>query len=137
MTFKPGQSGNPSGRGKGTPNKRTQLAKLLEPHAESLIQKAVELALNGDTNALRLCLERLIPKASHESTGIDISYLDADKMNNLSALGKIIFDAVATGEVTPENGQIFSKMLENQRKLIEHSELKSKLEEIEHAIKRK
>ncbi len=63
MRFKKGQSGNPNGRPLGCLNKRTQLAALLEPHAEALISKAVELALGGDTNALRLCIERLLPKA--------------------------------------------------------------------------
>lgn len=61
--FIKGVSGNPAGKKPGSQNKRTQLAKLLEPHAESLINKAVELALNGDSHALRLCIERLIPKA--------------------------------------------------------------------------
>lgn len=61
--YKPGESGNRSGKKPGTINKRTQLAKLLEPHAEALVNKTVELALNGDSNALRLCIDRLIPKA--------------------------------------------------------------------------
>lgn len=66
--YKPGESGNRSGKKPGTINKRTQLAKLLEPHAEALVNKAVELALNGDSNALRLCIDRLIPKAKDGAT---------------------------------------------------------------------
>ena len=62
--FQPGQSGNPAGRKVGCLNKHTQLIKLLEPHAEAIVQKTVDLALLGDANALRLCMERLIPKAS-------------------------------------------------------------------------
>ena len=61
MSFKKGQSGNPSGRPKGVKDKRTELRELLEPHAEALVKKAVDLALMGDTSALRLCLERIIP----------------------------------------------------------------------------
>ena len=34
---------------------------LLDGQAEALTQRAVELALDGDTVALRLCLERLAP----------------------------------------------------------------------------
>lgn len=37
--FQPGQSGNSNGKKPGTLNRRTQLAKLLEPHAEDLIEK--------------------------------------------------------------------------------------------------
>ncbi len=66
--FKPGISGNPLGRPKGSLNKHTQLANLIEDHAEALISKTVELALCGDPVALRLCIERLVPKKSEKST---------------------------------------------------------------------
>jgi hypothetical protein len=72
MTFKVGQSGNPKGRVKGSVNKRTQLARLLEPHAEELVAKMIQLALGGDVTALRLCIERLIPKVLNEPTGIEL-----------------------------------------------------------------
>ena len=55
-------SGNPAGRLRGTKNRATKAAEeLLEGEAEALTRKAVELALAGDTVALRLCLERLLP----------------------------------------------------------------------------
>lgn len=63
-TFKPGVSGNPSGRPKGSLNKNTQLIKIMEAHAETLINKTIELALAGDTVALRLCIERLMPRVT-------------------------------------------------------------------------
>ena len=48
--------GNP-GKPKGTRHKATQAAlTLLDGEAEGLTRKAVELALGGDTTALRLCL---------------------------------------------------------------------------------
>ena len=34
---------------------------LLDGEAEALTRKAVDLALEGDTTALRLCLERIAP----------------------------------------------------------------------------
>ena len=34
---------------------------MLDPHQDALVEKAVELALSGDTQALKLCLDRLIP----------------------------------------------------------------------------
>lgn len=66
MTFKKGISGNIQGRPKGIVDKRIELRSLLVPHAEALVNKAVELALAGDSNALRLCIDRLIPKAKDE-----------------------------------------------------------------------
>lgn len=81
MTFTKGQSGNPGGRRKGVPNRRTELAKMLDPHAEALIAKMIEIALEGDVTALRLCMERLIPKANRESTGIEFQK-DASKLKD-------------------------------------------------------
>jgi hypothetical protein len=57
-----GQSGNPSGRPPGARHKATVAAEaLLDGEAEGLTRKALEMALDGDTVALRLCLERILP----------------------------------------------------------------------------
>jgi len=64
--FQKGKSGNPAGKPKGALNKRPPLTKLLEPHAEALVAKMLELALAGDPVALRLCIERLIPRAEQK-----------------------------------------------------------------------
>ncbi len=54
-------AGNP-GKPKGARHKATLAAlELLDGEAEALSRKAVELALAGDTTALRLCLERIAP----------------------------------------------------------------------------
>lgn len=72
--FKPGQSGNPAGRPKGAKNRSTELRSLLEPHAPALVEKAVQMALEGDTVALKLCLDRIIP--TMRSVQMDHSYSD-------------------------------------------------------------
>src|SRR5215831_10714490 len=60
--FQKGQSGNPRGRPAGSRNSATLACEaLLEGQAEALTQKAVEMALAGDTVALRLCIERICP----------------------------------------------------------------------------
>jgi uncharacterized protein DUF5681 len=60
--FKPGQSGNPSGRPKGSRHKTTlAIEELLDGEAEEITRKAIEKAKDGDTAALRICLDRLSP----------------------------------------------------------------------------
>src|SRR6185437_11447625 len=60
--FKPGQSGNPKGRAKGSRNQMTlAMEALLDGESEALTRKAIELALGGDITALRLCLDRVLP----------------------------------------------------------------------------
>jgi hypothetical protein len=54
-----GQSGNPSGKPRGIRHQATPAAeRLLGGEAEQLTRKCVEMALGGDTVALRLCLEQ-------------------------------------------------------------------------------
>ena len=58
---RPFKKGNP-GRPPGSRNKATLAAEvLLDNETEKLTRKAIELAMAGDTVALRLCLERIIP----------------------------------------------------------------------------
>ncbi|MFA5959079.1 MAG: DUF5681 domain-containing protein [Tatlockia sp.] len=108
MTFKAGQSGNPNGRRKGTLNKRTELAKMLDPHAEVLIEKMIELALQGDVTALRLCIERLIPKApNRESTGIQFQ-------KNIPKLKDDILQAALDGRISIEDAEKLGRLINEQ-----------------------
>ena len=51
-----------SGRPRGSRNKATlAIESLLEGQAEALTQTAVHKALEGDSIALRLCIERIAP----------------------------------------------------------------------------
>ena len=63
-TFAKGNAINLAGKPKG-PRHKTTLAieALLEGEAEALTRKAVELALEGDVTALRLCLDRIARRA--------------------------------------------------------------------------
>ena len=82
-TFKPGESGNKSGRPKGRSNKYTHLAKLFEVHSEALVSKVIELALCGDPVSLRLCIERLVPKVADKPATVvmpDLSAAEATKI---------------------------------------------------------
>ena len=64
--FQPGQSGNPAGRRGGSRNKATlAAATLLDGEAPGLTRRAVEAAFAGDMLAMKLCLERVLPRC-HE-----------------------------------------------------------------------
>src|SRR5437588_4649054 len=63
MPFQPGQSGNPAGRPIGARNRKTLLMEaLLEDDGEDLTRRLVEKALTGDATAMRMCMERLLPR---------------------------------------------------------------------------
>lgn len=132
--FKPGQSGNPKGRPKGSRNKTTLAVQaLLEGEAESLSRVAIEKALDGDMTALRLCLERVcpVPKDRPLETGaIRLPKLTADNLDKVSAA---ILRAVAAGKLTPQEAQSFSVLLESHRKMVETVSLDERITQLEEA----
>jgi hypothetical protein len=135
MKFQKGISGNPTGRPPGIADKRTELSKLLLPHAEQLVSKVIELALAGDINALRMCIERLIPRIKDETINIELANLDLTCEKNILLAGSALLKAVSEGLITPEQGKSLSAILETQRKSIELSELTDRLSEIENVLK--
>jgi len=60
--FKPGQSGNPKGRPKGSKNRMKALAEgLIGNNAGKIVKKVIEMALAGDQACLKMCMDRIIP----------------------------------------------------------------------------
>lgn len=85
--FQKGQSGNPKGRPQGSRHKATIIAQaLLDGQTESLVQKAVELALAGDVTALRLCIERLVPPRKDSPVVVTLPEMGSDEVLDLTSL---------------------------------------------------
>lgn len=67
--FKPGQSGNPAGRPKGVRNKITMMKEALEgelraqmgPSMAAVLAKAVEMALDGNEQMIKLLVDKTVP----------------------------------------------------------------------------
>lgn len=74
--WKPGQSGNPSGRPKGSKNKVTLMKIVLEgelrtqlgPHMADILAKAISMAKAGDPAMMKLLIDKTVPttKASDD-----------------------------------------------------------------------
>src|ERR1041385_1264146 len=64
--FVPGQSGNPTGRPRGSRNKDTVLVEqMFERFGGALANKAVNMALDGNMAAMRLCVSRIAAPRRH------------------------------------------------------------------------
>lgn len=71
---------NPKGRPKGSVNKYTKLSReLMSSKGPEIVEKVIDLALEGDRHCLKMCLDRIIPvskaveiKHEHEDLGINI-----------------------------------------------------------------
>jgi hypothetical protein len=126
------EPGNKFGQGRpaGSRNKATEaLQTLLDEEGEKITRRAVELALDGDTTALRLCLERLLPPARERRVSLNIPKLESAG-DIAKALGTLL-DSVANGEITPSEGQTIAALLEIQRKAMETAELEQRITRLE------
>ena len=128
--FKPGQSGNPSGRPKGARNQATMAAEaLLDGESESLTRRCIDLAKEGDPTALRLCLSRILPVKRERTISLDLPALE-DSQDSLRAIGTVL-EAVGSGMITPSEGQAVASLLETHRRTFEVEELERRLEVLE------
>ena len=128
--FKPGQSGNPSGRPKGARNKSTVAAEaLLDGESEALTRRCIDLAMEGDSTALRLCLSRILPVKRENPISLDLPALK-DSQDSLRAIGTVL-EAVGAGTITPSEGQAVASLLETHRRTFEIEELERRLEVLE------
>ncbi len=115
--FLPKSSGNPAGRPKGSRNRTTLAAQaLLDGEAEALTRKAIELALAGDPVALRLCLERILPRREERLVELPLPEVETDE-EVTSAMAAVI-QAVGAGILMPGEAETMSRILETQSKLI-------------------
>ncbi len=121
--------GNP-GRPRGARHKATQAAlALLDGEAEALTRKAVELALDGDGAALRLCLERIAPPRRDAPVQFDLPRMETAR-DAAKAAGAVL-EAVALGELTPTEGAHMMGLVEGYRRTLETTELEARVAAME------
>jgi hypothetical protein len=134
--FPPGRSGNPAGKPPGARN-RTTLAvqELLNGEAEKLTRKCVELALGGDSTALRLCMERLAPPPKDRPIDFPIPAATTAREINI-ALSKVA-EAVGAGILTPGEGNSLATLLEAHRRGIEAADMEDRVERLEKEAREK
>lgn len=127
--FVAGQSGNPGGRPRGSSNRATALVQgLLDGDAEAIVRKAVALAKDGDPVALRLCIERIMPRRERS---LSIEMRRIERAHDLvQAVGDVIA-AAAAGELTLPEAREFLALLESQRKALETADLAVRIEVLE------
>ena len=93
--FRKGASGNPHGRPAGARNKALlAMEALLDGEAEAITRVAVDKAKEGDTTALRLCLERILPPRKDRPVSFSLPQLGT--VTDARAATAAIVAAVAT-----------------------------------------
>jgi len=128
--FAPGQSGNPAGRPAGSRNKATlAIDALLDGEAAALTRKAITLAKAGDMQALKLCMDRIVPPRRDRPLAFALPPIatPGDAATAMSALLK----ATADGELTPLEAGEVAKLVDTYIHTVETNDLTKRIEQLE------
>ena len=124
--FKPGNPGRP----KGARHKTTLAVEaLLEGEHEALTRKAIDKALEGDTTALRLCLDRIAPARKDAPVSFDLPPIE--KAEDAIAASSALLAAVAAGNVTPDEAGRVMSLLTAHKGIVETYDLERRITELE------
>lgn len=128
--FAKGQSGNPAGKPPGCRNQATRIAEaLLDGEVEALTRKAMALALDGDSAAMRLCFERIIAPRRARPVHLDLPPI-VDPADIAAAMAAITA-AVAEGTITPGEGAEVGMVVETYLRALEASDFDRRLKALE------
>ena len=130
--FMRGRSGNPAGRPKGCRDHVNRAARLLlVGEGEALTRKAVELALSGDQQALRLCIERIVGPCRERA--VEFTMPPIRSADDLADAMAAVADAAAQGTVTPREAMQLGHVVEAYVRAVEATEFERRLKALEMA----
>ena len=113
---RPFQAGN-AGRPPGALNKATVAAQtLLDGEAEALTRKAVEMALQGNIAALRLCLERICPPKKERPLIVELPSIEG--MVDMPSFTAAIFNAVGSGGIDAGQAASLASLVTNYGRIL-------------------
>ena len=96
---------------------------------ETILRKMVELAEGGDMRAAELVLSRIWPARKGRPITLALPSIK-NAADIVFALGAVA-DAVAAGDVTPDEGSAVANVLETKRRSIETADLERRIEALE------
>lgn len=125
--WKAGESGNPNGRPPGV-GEVTKLRNSIAEHLPEIIRQLVAKAKEGDAQAARLLLERVLPALKPMEQPVELTLPDAE---GLTAQGVAIVQAVAAGILAPGQGAQLLTGLGALARIKEIDELERRITQLE------
>ncbi len=128
--FKPGQSGNPTGRKPGqTPGAKIRQA--IEKRKDEILQAVIEAAIAGDMQACKMLLDRITPPLKPVAAQIALPALPLPEGAGLSEQGAEIIRATLAGQIPADIGAQLITALTAQAKIIEIDDLSRRISALE------
>ncbi len=128
--WKPGQSGNASGRPRGARHRSTELLeRLMLEDARAIVSAVVTRALAGDIAAAKMVLDRLLPVPRDGRLSIDLPA--CDDAGGVAGAQAAVIEAAAAGELRPAEAESLAGLLELKRRALETGELEQRVRALE------
>ena len=126
--WKPGESGNPAGRKPGT-GEVAKIRAAIGERVPELLDKLMAQALEGDTSAARLLLERAVAplKAAEQPQALTLPD------GTLTEQGRAVLASVASGELAPGQGAALLGAIGTLARVSEIDELTARITALEAA----
>jgi hypothetical protein len=100
-----GVSLNPKGRPKGSVNKYTALSReLMSTKGPEIVEKVIEMALEGDRTCLKMCMDRILPTT--KAVELRSSEDKGNVVINIGGLEAKVIEAEETKPLEYEDGVI-------------------------------
>jgi hypothetical protein len=125
--FQKGKSGNPKGRPRGRPSKYAALKKRLETKAGRIVDAVIDRALEGDSAAQRLCMERLIPAAKPGDEMGAIQDLGSEPME----IAQNAFVEVGRGKLSVAQAERIIGLADRLCNVLDYKGMEARLTELE------
>ncbi len=123
--------GNP-GKPPGARHKITRAVEdLLNGQAEAVSQAAIDKALEGDTTAMRIVLERVAPALKDKPVSFDLPPIET--AGDAAQAASAVLAAVAAGDLTPTEGASVMGLVDSYRRTLEASDFEERLTKLEDA----
>lgn len=128
--FAPGNPGKPH----GARHRVTRAVEaLMEGEHEKLTRIAIDKALDGDTAALRLCLDRIA--RPRRDAPISIELPPVRSAAEAAEASASVLASVARGEVTPDEAGRVMALLEAHKSILAAGELEQRIAALEEAAR--
>lgn len=125
--WKPGQSGNPDGRPKGSINAATRLRRMID--AGKIVKRLQQAALAGDVQAARTLLERALPV--HRASAAPVEVPGLADAPDLTGKAQAVLAAVADGSIPPDLGAQLVTAIGTVARVAEVDELQRRIAALE------
>ena len=126
------KKGNTHGRGRPQGSRNSASIAMdvtFQGEADRLTRKCIELALNGNVQCLKTAIERICPVRK----SAPIKLVGMPVIDSVTAAGdaaEFILQSIATGKISPLDGEILSRVLDKRLRALQLTEIEGELKDI-------